>query len=68
MNFENKTGIKGQFQINVKDENGALLREYPVQDNLILNNLIKVMLGKVASDSLGYNNSDAFESIFVVLS
>jgi len=48
MNFENKTGIKGQFQINVKDENGALLREYPVQDNLILNNLIKVMLGKVA--------------------
>ena len=68
MNFENKTGIKGQFQINVKDENGALLREYPVQDNLILNNLIKVMLGKVASDSLGYNNSDAFESIFVGVS
>ena len=65
MNFENKTGIKGQFQINVKDENGALLREYPVQDNLILNNLIKIMLGKVASDSLGYNNSNAFDAMFV---
>lgn len=65
MNFENKTGIKGQFQINVKDENGALLREYPVQDNLILDNLIKIMLGKVASDSLGHNNSNAFNAMFV---
>lgn len=65
MNFENKTGIKGQFQINVKDENGALLREYPVQDNLILDNLIKIMLGKVASDSLGYNNSNPFDAMFV---